>query len=339
MKSFTCTCGNRLHYENTSCLTCGSEVGYAPALDEFVSLTTNAVRPCANRKVTDCNWITSDGSDLCVSCQTTRTIPNLTDPLNVRHLTQIEAAKRRMFRSLITLRLWTHGYIAPRLQFDFLKPSPDRPPVVTGHNEGLITINTDEASNESRERTRDHLHEPYRTLLGHLRHEVGHFFWDVLVKGQPCIEEFRSWFGDERADYQASMQQHYESGPPAGWMGTHISAYATMHPWEDWAETWAHFMHRHDTLETIEDLALHSRVNEPSIDAATFVGIAGAGEAEAEAFTTSTSRWIAALLLGNELSRSMGQPDMYPFAPPHAALQKLFFIDRLVARAATTQQG
>jgi hypothetical protein len=88
-------------------------------------------------------------------------------------------------------------------------------------------------------------------LLGHFRHEVGHYFWDRLVATDPHqLEEFRVLFGDDRQDYGEALKRHYDEGAPANWQDTYISMYATMHPWEDFAETWAHYLHIVDTLET-----------------------------------------------------------------------------------------
>lgn len=344
MRTFTCQCGNRLHFENTVCLTCGTQVAFDPVSDEFVPLNgppdegQEPIPACAQREIIGCNWIASPGSTLCTSCAATRTVPNLDEPANLIRLRHIESAKRRMMRTLVKLGLWgAHGlserFQSPRLVFDLLEPLSEGPVVQTGHAHGTITLNISEADDYQREKLRDELGENYRTLLGHFRHEVGHYFWDVLVKDLPLLEECRSLFGDETQDYQTALDKHYREGPRPGWQTSFISAYATMHPWEDWAETWAHFMHRHDTLETSQDLAISSSLPEHAIDPSTFTGIAGATREEAATFATATSRWFASLVLANELSRSMGQPDVYPFAPSGPALVKMFFIERLVSRA------
>ncbi len=343
MRTFSCQCGNVLHFENTVCLKCGRQVAYDPAVADFVTLPPKATpegpNACAQRTVIACNWTAMPGATLCTSCASTRTIPNLELPINVARLSEIETAKHRVIRSLIHFDLWSpvgsqNRFKAPPLAFDFLEPLPGGPPVMTGHADGLITLNVSEVDNDQRERARESFSEPYRTVLGHLRHEVGHYFWDVLVKDQPAQEEFRRRFGDERADYQQALARHYASGPLPGWQSHFISAYATMHPWEDWAETWAHFMHRHATLETAEDLDLHSCLQEQPLDPRPFEGVFGASREEAADFAAATSRWLATTVLANELTRSMGQPDAYPFALPETSLIKLFFIDRVVAKAA-----
>ena len=84
-------------------------------------------------------------------------------------------------------------------------------------------------------------------MLGHLRHEIGHYYQPLLVTDW---ERCRELFGDDREDYGAAMERHYASGPPADWPERFVSAYATMHPWEDWAETFAHYLHIRDVLQT-----------------------------------------------------------------------------------------
>lgn len=341
MRTFLCGCGNRLHFENTLCLACGAEVVYDPVGDQIETLGAggSALQPCAQRERIGCNWagVASDAPSLCASCQLTVTVPPLDEPRNVARLAAVETAKRRMLRTLVSMRLWIPGAVPPAgsapLSFEILLPLPGTPAVTTGHREGLITLNATEADEVQREMVRENLGEPYRTLLGHFRHEVGHYYWDTLIRDRPAIEEFRARFGDERADYAAAMSRHYESGAPADWPVRHISAYASMHPWEDWAETWAHFMHRYDTLETARDTGIFRRRIAPAMDEAAFIGIAGAKRREARAFVLESSRWLNAILTANELSRSMGQADVYPFVPGLAAMQKLFFVERIAAAA------
>ena len=165
----------------------------------------------------------------------------------------LEAAKRRLIYALKRLGLPLEAKredAAKGLAFDFLADAGPGQPVMTGHDDGLITINIAEADSAERERRRLELGEPYRTLLGHLRHEVGHYYWDVLVRDGGKIEACRAVFGDESVDYQEALDRHYQTGAPAGWEENFVSAYATMHPWEDFAETWTHYLHMVDTLDT-----------------------------------------------------------------------------------------
>ena len=51
--------------------------------------------------------------------------------------------------------------------------------------------------------------------------------------------------------YAAALQAHYAKGGDVGpWAERHVSAYASAHPWEDWAETWAHYLHMMDAVDT-----------------------------------------------------------------------------------------
>lgn len=337
MRTFLCDCGNRLHFENTLCLACGAAVVYDPAGDRFVLLGGGEppLQPCAQRESIGCNWAgqSAEAPSLCASCSLTVTVPPLDDPRNVARLAAAETAKRRMLRTLVSTGLWKPGSVpeagVPPLTFEILLPLPGTPSVTTGHSDGLITLNATEADEVQREIVRENLGEPYRTLLGHFRHEVGHYYWDTLVKDRAPLSEFRARFGDERGDYGTSLTKHYESGPPPDWAAHHISAYASMHPWEDWAETWAHFMHRFDTLETARDSGLAKGRIQPAMDENAFIGIAGAKRREARAFVLESSRWLNTILVANELSRSMGQPDVYPFVPGVEAMQKLFFVERV----------
>jgi hypothetical protein len=152
---------------------------------------------------------------------------------------------------------------------------------MTGHADGVITLDLREVDDVHREQMRDQLNEPYRTVLGHFRHEIGHFYQPSLMAGHE--DEVRARFGDERADYQAALDRHYADGAPEGWEESFVSAYATMHPWEDWAETWAHGLHMCDTLETADNAALSSRTVGAQHDPAEFVGIEGATQVVVEA--------------------------------------------------------
>ena len=202
---------------------------------------------------------------------------------------------------------------------------------MTGHANGVITLNVAEADDDERVRRRVALGEPYRTLLGHLRHESGHYYWDRLIQATGRQEAFRSVFGDERLDYAQALKQHYEgSGQPANWQDAYVSAYATAHPWEDWAETWAHYLHMVDLLETAADY--RTRVCVP--------GAAGGEEEmedpythEADDFDELVAQWVPLTLLLNSLNRSLGHEDAYPFALSPTAQNKLRFVhDTIHAR-------
>jgi len=149
---------------------------------------------------------------------------------------------------------------------------PDGEPVVTGHADGVITINIAEADDAERERRRQELHEPCRTLLGHFRHESGHYYWDRLIKNSPWINAFRETFGEESSDYRDALERYYQSGPSTDWPKHFVSAYASAHPWEDWAETWAHYLRITDTLEIAGACGLSLRPHRPDEPALAAVG-------------------------------------------------------------------
>ena len=212
-----------------------------------------------------CNWLLPAHSPdaLCTACNLNRTIPDLSVPDNGPLWFKVEAAKRQMIAQLMTLGLPIRRSEEPDdggLAFDLLAPGADGAPLLTGHARGLITINILEADDAYRVKVREDMREPYRTLLGHFRHEIGHYYWDQLIAGGPWLEPFRQVFGDEQADYAQALQRNYEQGPPADWDLHFISTYASCHPWEDWAETWAHYLHMMDTLDTAHQLRRHADV-------------------------------------------------------------------------------
>jgi hypothetical protein len=218
--------------------------------------------------------------------------------------------------------------ISEGVEFEFLndskKPNGDRSRVLTGHDNGLITINVAEANDVYRERQRSEQHEPYRTLLGHFRHEIGHYYWDRLISNSPRQTDFRRVFGDETIDYQQSLTRHYNSGPPTNWEEDYISAYASTHPWEDWAESWAHVLHMIDALETARSVGLliqPRRHDEPSL--ATSVQQVKNGQVP---FNELIQAWLPLTYVLNNLTRGLGLADGYPFVLSARVVEKLRFV-------------
>jgi hypothetical protein len=322
MKLFFCDrCQQTLYFENSRCVSCGETVAYRPETAQLATLKPDD-RQCRNTlEYEACNWLaTGEGAEYCKSCELSKVIPNLSEPANQQAWRRIEAAKRRLLYTLYALRLPLDG-----LSFRFLKSTEDEP-VMTGHDDGVITLNIDEADFAFRENMREKMGEGYRTVLGHLRHEIGHYYWDRLVRDSEALEPFRTLFGDERASYAESLERHYENGPPANWSESFISAYATMHPWEDWAETWAHYLHMLDTLETAKSHGLTVRA--PAADKpGERVVTDRLAFFDFEALTTG---WNAVTLALNSLNRSMGMKDAYPFVLSPTVLAKLRFVHELV---------
>ncbi len=343
MRTFRCECGNTLYFENTDCVQCGRKLGFLPdaltlsALDpaengEFVALTQEVLgrryRQCLNYSQQDaCNWmVPSDDPDpYCMACRLNEVIPNLDKPGNRTLWIRIEQRKRRLIYDLRHHRL----PVIPRssrpdigLGFAFLEDDPggghefhdhhQGNQIMTGHANGLITINIAEADDVERERMRVQMNEQQRTLLGHFRHESGHYYWDRLVATGPMLARVRELFGDERQDYTSSIDQYYSAGPPANWQQNYVSAYASAHPWEDWAECWAHLLQINDTLET-----------------AVAIGLAPAGVIGGD-MVTRADHWTKLALKINLLNRSMDQPDPYPFVLTPNVVQKLQLVDEVI---------
>ncbi|WP_369649721.1 MULTISPECIES: putative zinc-binding metallopeptidase [unclassified Variovorax] len=307
-------------------------------------------RRCANlMTAASCNWMVpapregdepsfnTDGlaPGFCLACSVTRTIPDLSVEGNGELWRKLEHAKRRLISQLLALGLPVvsrHADAAHGLAFDFLGNMPGGPHVMTGHEQGVITLNAEEAEDAVRERIRAEMREPYRTLLGHFRHEVGHYYWDLLVQPTPWLDEFRALFGDERADYAAALQRHYDQGPPPDWANRFVSSYASMHPWEDWAETWAHYLHMADTTDTAMSFGVDATNVELASDLFTTDDLWQPEHPGAARFLDFLNGWVLLTNVLNELSRSMGQPDYYPFVLPRLAVGKLQFIHCVITQ-------
>jgi len=356
-RSYRCVCERPVFFRNSRCLGCQTPLGYLPGTGKIHALAPGGAAGrwkiagtkdvpaaefmrCGNfDSPAGCNWLVPAGSTepLCVACRLNRTIPNLALPENAVLWARLEAAKRRLVAQLLELGLPVRSRVSEDpehgLMFDFLRSPACGPRVLTGHDGGLVTINIEEADDAMRERMRNELREPYRTLLGHCRHEVGHYYWDRLIAGTPWHAPFRAVFGDERADYAAALKRNYESGPPPDWPDRHVSSYASVHPWEDWAETWAHYLHLVDTLNTALGFGLAG--NDVEFDAEPFTHDALYDRAapDADRFLSLLNSWIQLTAVLNELNRSMGQPDLYPFVLSKPAVRKLQFIHRVVADA------
>lgn len=362
-RSFRCQCARPVFFGNSLCLSCGSPLGYEPHLERVAPLrageragtwkldgeliSDRLYRRCANfETAAGCNWLVPDDeadqhAGLCAACRLNRTIPDQNDPRNREAWHRIEVAKRRLVSALLALGLPVASRDtedpAQGLAFEFLRGAPDAPPVTTGHANGVITLNVEEADDARRETIRRALREPYRTLLGHLRHEVGHYYWDRLVGRSDWLEPFRNVFGDERAAYAEALRAHYEQGPPTDWSLRHVSAYASAHPWEDWSETWAHYLHMVDVMDTALSFGLDAENLEFHVDPFTPAELWRPDDAGASAFLSFVNAWVELTGVFNELTRSMGQPDLYPFVLPHAAVRKLQFV-HLVVNAAAQQR-
>ncbi len=348
MQLFKCQhCAQVLYFENTICEKCGRKLGYLPDLGTMSATDPDGAnwialanperryRFCANWELNACNWMVDaeDGETYCFACRHNRTIPDISVPERQIAWEKLEEAKRRLFYSIIKLKLpaptVSSGDDEP-LVFDFLDDPPDAsgPRVLTGHDSGVITISLKEADDAVREASRTAMGEPYRTLLGHFRHEVGHYYWDKLVRDGGALESFRAVFGDETADYGEALTRHYEQGAPADWRFSFVSSYATMHPWEDWAETWAHYLHIVDTLEMAGAFGI--TIDPDVSDDPELVTEIAFDPHRVRRVETLIDAWLPLTYAVNCLNRSMGQPDLYPFVIPPKVVEKMSYIHRLI---------
>ena len=363
---YTCQCGQAIFFVNSRCLACDTQLGYdtdqgrlmplAPGAEPDTWVECHTTAPafvfCGNRdNPANCNWLLPEAEKeahdrLCRACRLNRTIPDLNDPQhpdNGELWGRVEQAKRRMVSALLVMGL----PVASRetedtqegLMFDILRAGGVGEHVMTGHDDGLITLNVAEADDAHRERTRHAMNEPYRTLVGHFRHEIGHYYWYRLVDfpDSPWLPAFRALFGDENIDYAECLKKNYEEGPRADWPLHFVSAYASVHPWEDWAECWAHYMHMRDTVDTAASYGLSLDSTRVEFTPFEIAALYQPEHPEAAHFLDFLNRWTQLTMLLNGMSRAMGQPDFYPFVLPHAVVAKLHFIHLLVMATAAAQ--
>jgi hypothetical protein len=343
VKIFQCgNCHHPLYFENYNCEVCGQLTGYRD--DDRTMLTFNPsnnslisdregkeYKYCKNHQHEVCNWVIEkdDPNNYCKACQLNRTIPNLSEKKNFKKWKHLELAKHRLIYQLqkIGLDLPSKLRNTNGLCFDFVARQ-DNPELMTGHANGVITILLREADSVLREQMRKLLFEPYRTLIGHLRHEVGHYFWEVLVwNDQKVLKEYRAVFGDESISYADSLKTYYADGAPHNWQETHISRYATAHSWEDWAETWAHYLHVMDMVET----AYFFRLNVSPVDEGPEMSISASYDPYTiQDFDEIIKTCVPLAFAVNSMNRAMGIPDVYPFEISPAVVVKLKFIHHLL---------
>jgi hypothetical protein len=334
-------------FKNDRCVKCGHPLGFLPDVLDLSALESvnhqwrassplaagGRYRNCANsQQFQVCNWKVpvDDPNPLCVACRLNEVIPDLTNARNVERWTNLEVAKRRCIYTFLKLGLPIKSAIAdnqPSLSFRFLEDKVNAP-VKTGHQDGVITVNVAEADEDEREHRRLQLHEPYRTLVGHLRHESGHFYWDRLIANSQNLKRFRELFGDETMDYDAALKVYYQQGPPNDWENRTVTAYASSHPWEDWAETWAHHLHIMDTLETAAGFGVS--VNPDNIANKTSKSVSPIMFSEQMDFDSLLTVWVPLTCALNSINRGMGLSDLYPFVIPAAVIEKLHFIHQVI---------
>ncbi|XUY27365.1 zinc-binding metallopeptidase family protein [Agrobacterium sp. rho-8.1] len=357
MQLFSCAaCGQLVHFDNRSCVNCGHRLVFVPqtltmeaiepAGDPNWSLVANPARQirfCANEVNDICNWSVpaESNSNFCPACSHNRLVPDVSKEEGVEQWRRLSQAQRHLFYSILRLGLpHPNRDVDPQggLVFDFLvdEVAADGSiiPAMTGHDEGLIAIRAAESDDATREQIKSNMNEPYRTMLGHFRHEVGHFIWNKLVRDANRLDACRAVFGDDRADYGEALKRNYDQGPQLGWQQSFISSYASVHPWEDFAECFAHYLHIVDTLETAHAFG---------------IAIEPEGHQELEADVSFdpyrarsakqlVSAWIPLSVALNSMQRSMGEADLYPFVLAPAVVDKLEFMHQLLHGQIPAQQ-
>jgi len=350
MKLFACSaCQQIVHFENSACTKCGHTLAFLPDRGRLAAIEPVAAEPglfvalgsqqkgaryrqCGNQIDHEaCNWAVPEGDEhrFCRACRLNDIIPNLAEPAAKEAWIKLEMNKRRMFYTLLELRLPVESR-ADRpdgLAFAMKQDLPGQEKVMIGHDVGLITINIAEADSPFREKTRLELGEGYRTLLGHFRHEIGHYYWDRLVKDSEFLAPFRATFADERLSYDEAVARHYKEGAPRDWPLRFVSSYASMHPWEDWAESWAHYLHMVDTLETARAFGLALRP--PVLKSAHELKVKTHG-LDFDDVDDLLTAWAPLTVALNSLNRSMGVSDAYPFVLSEPAVQKIRFVHHVI---------
>jgi hypothetical protein len=348
LRVFSCdSCDQLVFFENADCLRCLHPLGFVLERRDLIALErlddgsfaeyrdpSSRWHRCRTAATTACNWLVRDRGGLCECCRLTRTRPADRDREGMAELVRAEKAKRRLIFQLAELGLPVRRrdpVTGRGLAFDLLSSVTTK--VVTGHDNGVITLDLAEADDEHREHLRVKLDEPYRTLLGHFRHEIGHYYWPLLVQAPEVLAACRSLFGDERADYRLAVKGHYNSPPEAGWEGRYISRYATMHPYEDWAETFAHYLHIVDVMQVADSFSIGQSSPAGRERFALDPRLDPTRPDRNASFEEVVADWLELTYALNQINRSMGYEDLYPFVLARPVIEKLTFVDELVHTA------
>ena len=367
MKLFKCNnCGQPVYFENYACLKCNALLGFDPQQMDVLALLKQEIsipgqeaagqeqvqgqmpyailnkeeqsgqlyKYCSNKNYNVCNWLLPFDSEkeFCVACNLNQTIPDLSTPDHLEKWGRIEAAKHRLVYSLLRFKLRVISKFDDEDQgiaFNFMSDDAAGTHLLTGHDHGLITLNIAEADDVILEMARNQMEEVYRTLLGHFRHEIGHYYWERLIENTDRLQSFRQLFGNETIDYGEALKAHYAKPHSNDWQNNFISAYAASHPWEDWAETWAHYLHIIDTMETAYSFGLSVKPRVPG-QAEELNAKLNIDPYNTKSFEEIIERWLPLSYVMNSLNRSMGLKDSYPFVINDAVKEKLAFIHKTI---------
>jgi hypothetical protein len=334
MKIFECpNCNSPVFFENTTCQYCHTTLGYNSYLDIFETpnnTDSNKRIFCSNYNLGVCNWFinNNENSEFCLACSLNRVVPDRYHKDYFEKWQKLEIAKHRLVYQLLKLKLPIKSKLKHEdgICFDFLSKNNSKK-TLTGHADGVVTIILTEADSVHREQIRKQMDEPYRTLIGHFRHEIGHYYWTLLFNNSN-IANYRNVFGDERLDYGKALENYYKNGASKHWNQNYISKYATSHSWEDWAETWAHYLHLMDTLETANSLGINFNPEKDYVKKLVYSSCLNPYKTTnfKDVFNASVTLTSSV----NSLNRSMGLPDIYPFIVPQNVVKKLTFIHELL---------
>jgi len=327
MRAFLCrVCDSPLVIEDVECSVCLTASGYSRLEGDMVPVFNGTYLDtggahwfrCRNMELSGCNWLVPYEGEQCFSCGLTRTRPPDADLEGLALYPVAEGAKRHLIAELdrIGLRIVTRTEDPNEgLCFDMLSSVNEK--IIMGHDRGVVTIDLQEGDDVIRVRMQREFREPFRTMLGHFRHEIGHYYEMLLVRGNDRIERTRQLFGDETIPYQEAIERHYREGPPRGWEATYISSYATMHPFEDFAESFAHFLHIRDAVDTANNF-----------------GLIGADDDSTRFGDLVRNTWLPLSTALNQINRSMGRRPLYPFRLPDPVIEKLDYVATLAAETA-----
>jgi len=355
MRGFACpVCHGFISFESRRCPTCETNVGFHLPTDSMVAVDDGSAAVAGQRWLRcnqssnlACNWLVPEDGDAhtrgrCFADSLIRREPAADDTLAREKLIPTATALRRLVWQLFDLKLpvapwWqTDGGLA----FDLLSSYTTGEKVLIGHANGVITIDVVESLDAYREQLRVRLGEPYRTLLGHFRHEVGHYYQNILVETEPgalrYLAECRSLFGDERISYSDEVARHYKFGAPEGWQSRFISEYATMHPWEDFAECFAHYLHITDTIDTAREAGMVLHADRVRYSAPRDVVPLESYDDEPVERLLYDWKWMS--LAFNRINASMGKHPLYPFEIPPPVIGKIGFVHKVIRDTARATQ-
>ena len=341
MRRFTCeSCAEEVAFDALRCASCSSPLGYVPAQQAVKVLhpAAGAVSfsisgddaefwRCPN-SARGCNWVLPAGTgDIwCRSCGLTPGRPDETNPDALAAWSTAEAVKRRLVHQLDHLAL----PIDPRsdatpdgLAFDLVYVPGQFGPA--GKVDEAVTLDLADADVQDVGAPPRRVHAPFRTLIGNLRHKVGHHYWHRLVGQSDHVTPFRRLFGDERADYPAAIEPHQAAVAHHWDASRFVTGRAESHPFEDWAETFAHYLHILDATDTAEAY----RLPDGQCEMGRPQSSPGGGT-----FAEILRLWRPTAPAVNALAASLGLPAVYPFQLTGVVLQKFEFVHaRVTAHA------